>query len=702
MFPNVKPAYLEFLAKQAPEILVQKLCEPCLIDWNLVSADDAGTMLETIRYQVHPEIFDRFLLCCTLLGSQAVPAWFTDLVAGRVDMDRYLPGWSFSRSKDTRWAVASFPAAMGHAAQICHMLIGVCPGASGDMRFPFNMDQLMEKESVQQILTAVSAVMKKDNFSCCDIFVLPLFSHSQGPKISGKSHGLALALALKSLMREKAIPENLIATGRVDENGCVMPVGALDQKIKVAVLKGFALFLFPRQSAEKFSGRAFPVDSIDDAWLIARLFSPEYIHQLLFLDQITRSPETFIDKLDQIPAVWFKNMEFQDRINPVMNQILNSSALMSKLVGICCKKFETLDPDSRKVRGRLLSEKMIDDLLSDNPEMALAACTFQIHLCNRIGDTVNTQKWIQKGDRIENRVRNINLNSVVRYWNHRLVARHNQYRFDPEIETKLAEIIRIYSDQHQTGCRMGYSRRPNFGELCGTIAQNFGFCGPDFLDQVRYYTSMAQEAFGMNHCPEVHEQEWYRQLNYLTYALLDAGKYLEARETLRRYLKLNLLENLSEMPPDRFSSWEHALICRYFSETTDPALTAKMTDWLINASSLVPNTHPGQLWAFNLGKIMTRMNLMKQAEKWFFKSLHLCLSDNAGVAIRVMALLPLSNLFKWNLMTDQKISGFEKMILKAVNVLNERHFEIIKQLNFTDALEKLYDFPEILFPFSYR
>lgn len=350
----------------------------------------------------------------------------------------------------------------------------------------------------------------------------------------------------------------------------------------------------------------------------------------------------------------------------------------------------------------LLPETIIDNLVLDNPEQALEACTFHIGMSNRIGDAEKVQTWIRTADLIEERVRNINLDAVVRYWNHRLVARHNRYTFDPEIESGLAGIITMYTRQHQTDCRFGFNRRPNFGELCGTIAQNYGFCGPVFLDQVRYYTDLAQEAFGMNHCPQIHQNDWRRQFNYLTYALLDARNFAEARDCLCRYLKIDKPENLLDIVPKQMSLWEHALICRYVAETGADILSPEMVDWVENAASFLPDSHPGQLWACNLGKIMLRLNSVEKAEKWFRKSLDICFCPHAGPAIRVMALLPASKMFALKMLRENEVDVFKNIILESVNALNKDHFKMIKEFGFKDILEKIDSFPETLFPFSYR
>ena len=95
----------------------------------------------------------------------------------------------------------------------------------------------------------------------------------------GPSAGVAIAAALMSLFRGKAIHQNLAMTGEVTLTGRVLPVGGVREKILAARRAGITIVLIPRHNekdlvelpAEVKADVTFHlIDTLDD--VVPRLF----------------------------------------------------------------------------------------------------------------------------------------------------------------------------------------------------------------------------------------------------------------------------------------------------------------------------------------------------------------------------------------------------------------------------------------------
>jgi ATP-dependent Lon protease len=95
----------------------------------------------------------------------------------------------------------------------------------------------------------------------------------------GPSAGVAIAAALLSLVRHKAIHQNLAMTGEVTLTGRILPVGGVREKVLAARRAGINTVLIPRHNQKdlvelpaevKAEMTFYPVDTLDD--VIPRLF----------------------------------------------------------------------------------------------------------------------------------------------------------------------------------------------------------------------------------------------------------------------------------------------------------------------------------------------------------------------------------------------------------------------------------------------
>lgn len=96
--------------------------------------------------------------------------------------------------------------------------------------------------------------------------------------IKGTSWELPLALGLISLLSGVPLRDGLTGTGAIGKDGIITPVGYVPEKVRAARDAGYSLFLVssdqPRESIEAGGMHIIPVRTLQDAWNIARPWSP--------------------------------------------------------------------------------------------------------------------------------------------------------------------------------------------------------------------------------------------------------------------------------------------------------------------------------------------------------------------------------------------------------------------------------------------
>ena len=208
------------------------------------------------------------------------------------------------------------------------------------------------------------------------------------------------------------------------------------------------------------------------------------------------------------------------------------------------------------------------------------------------------------------------------------------------------------------------------------------------------------EAFGDD--PSTRE-DCRRQYLYLAYSLMDAGRFWEAEEILLVYLDMTSWDDLSDCLPS-FERWGHAVLARFLADAGSMEMCHLYRKWLTEkGASMVRETHPWQLWCHNMGRVMLLLGRRRDAVLYFKESLDLCLLSRFGPTVRVMGLLPLADLFKSNHLEGLNLGDLEKVIKNAAESLNPVHFrEVLSEKDFTKTLDRVFENPAALFPFTYR
>ena len=641
-----------------------------------------------------------------LLFSKESPAWFGPWIENNIDIKKYLPGVNWRSALSGRWYTVPVILVLGDNTWTRYIVVGCTEELRGLDLCPAWADELMDetaRSTVRKAAAAASGICPPAPglALCC----YPLSISTGAIQFEGASLGLPLALGFLKVLKGEDLAEGILATGAVDKEGIVSEVGHLQQKINYAGMKGFKVLLYPSQNKapEVPDGmEALPVSGLEDACMFSTLFAPGSGRDLALLAGMLEDPHNFVNNCDCVPGLWVEWAHRNGKTSSVLNQIRDSGELFETLLRKFEKHLSRRSLEKAETITKLFKPKELEGLTENAPLATFRWFTLNIALANHQGKVLDAANWAKHAGALLDRVRSYDLNECATYHNHKFVTRHNFYHFEPGLLDELKETLRHLEKRYELSSANGYTGDVTLGCLYGSIAQNYGFCGPQYFEDTEQYSRLSRQAFGDKTHPEYRE-DCLRQLNYMTYAALDAGKFQKARETLFKYLEI---EEWREMWPilPRFSPWRHALLARFIADTGDPERGERYLNWaLAERKDVIKQEHPWQLWLFNLGRIAQHLSEGGTAAELYSESLDLCLSEVFGPTVHVMALLPLSGLRKLGALSKIDIKKMENMIRKAAGILNPVHFSmLLDEKDLEKVIETTWDRPEMLFPFAYR
>jgi len=288
-------------------------------------------------------------------------------------------------------------------------------------------------------------------------------------------------------------------------------------------------------------------------------------------------------------------------------------------------------------------------------------------------------------------------------------TRHNYYDFRPELPPKFSQVFARRKKKYEKGDD-DYA----LASLYGSQSQNFGFCGPQFLEDTLKTSNNAIEIF-------TEPEDICRQYNYQAYAYLDAKEYKNAWQAISLYLDFDpqktILEFLTKTKlscqlsygilPKYDTNYALALLCRFVAETSQDQGSPIFWDYFKSVLSEIFNGsfshHPFQLILINIGRIAWQDGDRENAQKSWQKSIDICLTSG-DTTIEPMALLGFSYLYKNNLLTEEHTLKAGELLIKINNSSRKtaNHFFAILELPIETALPKIAEIPQQFFPFSYR
>lgn len=594
-----------------------------------------------------------------------------------------------------QWIVFPVPVTRGSNGRIMQILLGHC--SDGSSRIDARQ---MSPDSLAAVAEARDALSTLDTEANGTLILLPLLPDDSRP-LTGRSLGLPCAIALHLLTDKLQWPGGLLATGRLAADGRVHSVSGL--KEKQAAMQDIRCFIVPENETVADCGNAIGCYTLNQAIDAVDLFSlattPEQINR--YRHSLT-DPKHFLDHFHELPLP-FLTME------KCKQYILRMSAQPHIYLENAAKKLHTCtcDPPRGVILATLYTAEQLANAVETEPKMlrhVINWCVGRLAYANHSGETSGVDTWLRLHDRLQTEMP---VEELLESLNHRFITtRLNRYVFSPKIPPPIAALL-----EEEAGKKASCKANRHVGAMYGTLAQNCGFCGPDYFDQLDSYSAMAERAFS-----RIYSDECRRLQVYRLYGLLDREEIGRIADLLNPYLDLPH----SAEP----SQWLTEAAKRIASKNNDDHYTALLTlrtvADLVELGKILPALslaetigtlprigsmrmhHPWQLIAFNMARLFLSHNLRAQAVSLFEQSIAIC--RRGCETMQAMALLGYAELHKHSLADKihYREAGQVLQHIETSRYLNREHFSPLQGYSIADALEKVADNKRRFFPFSYR
>jgi len=699
--------YLNFLAQNEHCLPTLKsvLSDPTFVVWQDLTADRFWRSFELLRMWLAQNaailnLLEKHLLSEYLLYRSAAPDQMNHWLKQTIDISAHFDDSDWASMVQGRWDAIPVWLTASDAHRIC-FIIGVSDSPKRARLWPQWADALLDAAARDAIRNAVTAI----DASAYHLYCYPLTVANNVTQIKGASLGLPLAMGFRRLLDMAPQPMAMACSGVLSPDGRVERVGALDKKIALAQTYGYKMFLYPAANRPPASAPAMemlPVATLSEAQMFSALYRPGRSWELMLLSQIIGNADLFLANCMNLSLPWLQWAHQQGKLKTVIKESLASPSRMNTLIDKLGQSADSGLTARAHFLARLISYKQINRVRRLAPLSTFKFCQFNITLANHAGDVATAEKWTKRAEVLVQDASPADLETYSDFSNHKFMIQHNRYHFDPQLPSDLKMILNHLEQRWNLDCQFKTCTSLPLGRLYGAAAQNYGFCGQTYTDQVEKYTALAQKAFGYGVTPE-YDADARRQFNYRMYAHLDAGQSGQAESDLYAYLGIRDWHDPA-FEPGRFSPWEHAALMRFLAEKPNAAIRSIYFRWALSAyRTLITPHHPWQLWCFNLARLAEQTDDVKTAVAFYHKSLQLCLNADQGPTIHIMALLPLAALdgLKAHPPVQQSETAVSQ-IKKAARRLNPAYFKMITTGNFNSLLEKIKHQPQLWFPFAYR
>lgn len=692
--------------------LKEFLHSPNLGLWRSSSPERCSKFYDAIKRQLENDeqlakLLDLHLFTEALIYKDQTAEWFVPWVREHIHVDRFLPEIPWSTCLRGHWRAA--PVFLFHEqAYLRYFILGLVSTPHETVLWPKWAERLMDENTARGILRAERA--------CCDLHpaksnrrlvCYPLTIENHMIQFTQTSLGLPIALGFSALLTGESISGEPAATGSVREDGSVGEVGQLSGKVIHARNMGFQVFLFPAQNQKPLDVHhmaLIPISDLRQAWMFARLYTPDRAGDLLLMDGMLKNPLVFINNCHMVPLEWLEWV----RKNGMSCEIGESISGSSELFDIFVERLGTCLDNGDLTRGDALAKWVyplsVDNLMKAATSAVFKWFTLNLSMANHRGDIPAADMWQKKAHAMVESASVRDTESFAAFYNHSFICmHHNRYDFSPEPPPFLERILTALEGQHGSQCELvKNATNGTLGALYGSIAQNYGFCGPEYLAETRRYCHLSRKVYGDGKTLQVKPHR-LRPLNYLVYACLDAGCFDEAEATLLAYLEMDDWQALQRRIPG-FSQWHHATLARFFAAVEKRKEMVEYAEWALkNRGRLIVEKHPWQLWLNNMGRISLILRDTENARGFFKDSLELCMSGTMGPTVQVMGILPLSGLRRISTVEGLDADAVKKRIRASAKNLNPDHFRpILEAPDLSGILDILWTRPEVLFPFTYR
>jgi len=549
-----------------------------------------------------------------------------------------------------------------------------------------------DEQTIKNIHTATNLVGRSHGFIYC------FLQHSWEQAVRGPSLGLPIAVAARLLQKSRPWPKGIYATGAVGTGGTLEPVAHIQEKHHVAQTSGCRLFLMPASGNPPVLQNLHSCTTFADACFAVDLYSCGIPADKAAVFQACRySIGALLSHFHELPTPFLETKQYGQLLQQAAGNPQQYLEPLCACLQRCCH-----DRKRGQYLADLFSPEQLTRILEKNPKMAFKAfnwCLACISYANHSGRVNESTCWTSIAGQM---LPLVDPEEVGKLLNHGFVGqRFNRYDFRPEPTPELAAFLQMEEKRQAVYSSSNYL----LGALYGTLAQNYGFCGPTHQAALLEMTTKAEDAFGGKHY-----REKERLVNYQIYALLDSGMIKEATSLLNSYLDLNTQSgqvDWFQKTKDLLNSsgvdtaFKAALTLRVLADTGYQVVDATYRECI--ASILKHTSHPWQLIGLNLGKMLLSVKKRNEAEELFRHSLRICLAG--GDTMHPMGLLSLTELHAAGLASKHDYEEAQKMNqwLAGTTALNTDHFRLILGLtNPKILLKKIMEKRNALFPFSYR
>ena len=696
--PNLQPHLIEYLT-----------C-PYRSPWGGLDATAFETAFLSLKAILDPDLvrlLELWLTVHVLKEGDGAPAWVVPFVRTHIPVDRHLPSTSWDAPAAGRWTVVASAMVKGEHRQLRYFMAGRMAGLQSLELLPSWAEKVLDKVSRQALGAAALAALERCRNPGGDtLCVFPLAPPQDGCRLQGASLGLPAALAFMTVLTGEKASRRYLATGALQGAGAVGFVeGVADKRRLASDDDRYSLFLYPEENAPVPGDEAIdtlPVSDLDEAWSAVRRHAPGNGGELLAFTRMMKTPEAFVAGMARVDASWVAYEARRGRCRDIVRKVIGLPAHFAGFIARIDRMLDTWALDDAETFLDLCTPEDLTSAAGHAPLSVFRCCIQQIALANHRGDVASAQTWADRAEALLEVVRRADLNLCADFFNHCFVTRHNQYRFDPEFPDNLGRVLEILERRHAVQCGGGCPTDPVLASLYGTVAQNFGFCGPEFLTQACDYASKAAAAFGGGAVPEF-RQDGLRQQSYLCHAFLDTGDYPRAEKSLVAFVEADGWPDIMNRCRDgRMSAWHHAALARFFADTGETEKSPDYLRWCTERrADFSGGDHPRQLWAFNVGRIAAAVQ-PKAAAAWFESSLALCLEKEKQPTIHAMALLPLSGLRHLGILEESCPPETVSKVIRSALALNGSHFRQLESSDRDSLLKNIWKHPRALFPFTYR
>lgn len=641
-----------------------------------------------------------------LIHADRLPRWAGAFLQTRAPGETAF-AVSIQKMQMGRWSAVAIWLVIDGRAHRRFFLIGRGPWPETGALIPEWAVSLFDAPARQAMADAVSASLEiggsaLDNGESFLIF--PILPPDTRVHVTGRSHGLAVALACAALRGKAPLADTIAASGDVEKGGRLRKVRHLMEKSALASRFGYHGFICPAEghvAAGEYPMEMLPAATLEDAVMLNALFEPGKGERLQLFKAMLGSPVRFVDNCLNVPGRWLAWMRDQKKDLALRNAASTDPELFKELLHQFQKSLETDHPACRFFAA-LFNPDDLRRLPVTHQVEGFKWAVLALATANHAGQLSPAGQWTAFAEEQKPDIQKFHSGEVVNFLNHLFIdIYHNRFSFPAALPFVITDILHRLESIHLAQCSgLGCVTHMELGALYGTIGQHYAFQGPNHLQTALGFFEKARNALG-DPSPGL-SSDWRRQYAYEAYAYLDAGKWEPAAIALKRYLMISGWEELTGIV-SHLEKYAHALLARFVADTGDPAVTrCYVADALNRCPHEGQAGHPWQLWSYNMGRVLVALGEPDRAELFFRESLCRCMAPDVGPTIQVMALLPLSGLESLNRLSRRDLENRERDVRKAMDPLDAGHFAALKVMDFRRMIQSVSRSPERWFPFAYR